>query len=126
MAHTPGSAGSLLAAWHAGQAHRSPLRTNLWSPLANRTPPTHHPAQTCIHTAFFSARMSKAELDSLKQQIQKKRQAADTGSLGDKTVPPLPKLAIKNRRVLKASRLAIKQRPTPTLLHASSLIACSA
>jgi len=70
--------------------------------------------------------MSKAELDSLKQQIQKKRQAADTGSLGDKTVPPLPKLAIKNRRVLKASRLAIKQRPTPTLLHASSLIACSA
>ena len=124
MAHTPGSAGSLLAAWHAGQAHRSPLRTNLWSPLANRTPPT--PTLRRAFTPPFLSRMSKAELDSLKQQIQKKRQAADTGSLGDKTVPPLPKLAIKNRRVLKASRLAIKQRPTPTLLHASSLIACSA
>jgi len=45
--------------------------------------------------------MSKADLDALKSQIKQKRGAAGSETLGDKSVPPLPKLAIKNRRVLK-------------------------
>jgi len=45
--------------------------------------------------------MSKAEIESLKKEIKDKKDAANDKSLEDSGVPPLPKLQIKNRRVLK-------------------------
>jgi len=46
--------------------------------------------------------MGKAELEALKKEIHTKQAAAkDIASLEDKSVPPLDRLAIKNRRVLK-------------------------
>ena len=66
--------------------------------------------------------MSKADLDALKSQIKQKRGAAGSETLGDKSVPPLPKLAIKNRRVLKVRRLAT-QRLAPLCTRAASSLA---
>jgi guanine nucleotide-binding protein G(I)/G(S)/G(T) subunit beta-1 len=45
--------------------------------------------------------MSKAEIEALKGEIKAKRDALEDGTLEDKGVPPVTRLAIKNRRVLK-------------------------
>ena len=45
--------------------------------------------------------MGKAEIEQLKAQIKSKRDAAADGTLQEKAVAPLPKLQMKNRRVLK-------------------------
>lgn len=45
--------------------------------------------------------MGKAEIEQLKAQIKSKRDAAADSTLQEKAVAPLPKLQMKNRRVLK-------------------------
>ena len=45
--------------------------------------------------------MGKAEIEQLKAQIKSKRDATADGTLQEKAVAPLPKLQMKNRRVLK-------------------------
>ena len=45
--------------------------------------------------------MGKAEIAQLKAQIKSKRDAAADSTLQEKAVAPLPKLQMKNRRVLK-------------------------
>lgn len=47
------------------------------------------------------APMGKAEIEQLKAQIKSKRDAAADSTLQEKAVAPLPKLQMKNRRVLK-------------------------